>query len=153
MASKVAAAKMASWSGVRAVIASAERSGVLIDAVAGRPGVGTVVHPRGARMAARKLWIAFAVDTAGRIVVDDGARRALVERHVSLLPAGVVRVEGTFVADQAVEITDPDGSVFAKGLVRIGSADLASVAGRQTADLPEAMPHEVVHLDDLVIMP
>ena len=153
MASKVAAAKMASWSGVRAVIASAQRDGVLADAVAGRPGVGTVVRPRSLRISARKLWIAFAVETAGRIVVDEGARRALTDRGVSLLPAGVVRSEGSFLADQAVEIADANGVVFAKGLARIGSGELAAVAGRRTGDLPESMPHEVVHRDDLVIVP
>ena len=153
MASKVAAAKMASWSGVRAVIAAAQRPDVLADAVQGVAGVGTVVHPRTKRMAARKLWIAFAVDTAGRIVVDGGAQRALVDRNVSLLAAGVVRTEGAFTADQAVEIVGPDGTVFAKGLVRIGAADLAAAAGRRTADLPDSMPHEVVHRDDLVIVP
>jgi glutamate 5-kinase len=153
MASKVAAAKMASWSGVRAVIAAAQREGVLADAVAGTPGVGTVVHPRPQRMGARKLWIAFAVDTAGRVVVDEGARRALVERGVSLLPAGVLRAEGAFQADQAVEITGPDGVVFAKGLARVGAVELAGLAGRRTADLPDGTPHEVVHRDDLVIVP
>ncbi len=153
MASKVAAAKMASWSGVRSVIAAASRDGVLADAVATVPGVGTVVHPRPQRMGARKLWIAFAVDTAGRVVVDDGARRALLERGVSLLPAGVVSAEGTFQADQAVEIAGPDGVVFAKGLVKVGIDDLRAVAGRRTDALPEGMPHAVVHRDDLVIVP
>ncbi|MBX3286580.1 MAG: glutamate 5-kinase [Actinobacteria bacterium] len=153
MASKVAAAKMASWSGVRAVIAAAHREGVLADAVAGTPGVGTVVHPRPQRMAARKLWIAFAVDTAGRVTVDDGARRALLDRGVSLLAAGVVGVEGAFGVDQAVEIAGPDGVVFAKGLAAVGAAELRSVAGSRTAHLPEGMPHEVVHRDDLVIVP
>ena len=153
MASKVAAAKMASWSGVRAVIAAASRSGVLADAVAGTPGVGTVVQARPQRMGARKLWIAFAVDTAGRVLVDDGARRALLDRPVSLLPAGVTGVEGTFAVDQAVEIAGPDGTTFAKGLARIAAADLASVAGRRTADLPEGLPAVAVHRDDLVIVP
>jgi glutamate 5-kinase len=153
MASKVAAAKMASWSGVRAVIAGAEREGVLADAVAGLPGVGTVVQPRSQRMAARKLWIAFAVEPAGRVVVDEGARRALLERGVSLLAAGVRSVEGTFGPDQAVEIAGPDGATFAKGLVRVGAAELRSVAGRRTGDLPEGMAHEVVHRDDLVMVP
>lgn len=153
MASKVAAAKMASWSGVRAVIASARRPDVLADAVAGSAGVGTVVQPRAQRMSARKLWIAFAVDTGGRVVVDDGARRALVERGVSLLPAGVVRVEGSFLADQAVEVVDAHGEVFAKGLARIGAVELAGIAGRRTTDLPELLPHEVIHRDDLVIVP
>ncbi|MCB0958075.1 MAG: glutamate 5-kinase [Acidimicrobiales bacterium] len=153
MASKVAAAKMASWSGVRAVIAGATRPGVLADAVAGVAGVGTVVRPRPQRISARKLWIAFAVESAGRIVVDDGARRALLERGVSLLPAGVRAVEGSFLADQGVEIAGPDGAVFAKGLARTGAAELRSVAGSRTAELPEGMVHEVVHRDDLVIVP
>ncbi len=153
MASKVAAAKMASWSGVRAVIASAQRPDVLADAVAGTPGVGTVVHPRSERMGARKLWIAFAVGVAGRVVVDDGARRALLDRGVSLLPAGVVTVEGSFQADDAVEIVGVDGVTFAKGLARIDAKDLTALAGRRTADLPPGTPSVAVHRDDLVIVP
>ncbi|MGN6693423.1 MAG: glutamate 5-kinase [Aquihabitans sp.] len=153
MSSKVAAAKMASWSGVRAVIAAAHRDGVLADAVAGSPGVGTVVQPRAQRISARKLWIAFALESGGRITVDDGARRALLERGVSLLPAGVTGVTGGFLADQGVEIEGPDGVVFAKGLTRLSALDLSSVSGRRTGDLPEGMPHEVVHRDDLVIVP
>ncbi|WP_421119314.1 glutamate 5-kinase [Aquihabitans daechungensis] len=153
MASKVAAAKMASWSGVRAVIAAAHRDGVLADAVAGAAGVGTVVQPRAQRISARKLWIAFALESGGRITVDEGARRALLDRGVSLLPAGVTGVAGGFLADQGVEIVGPDGTVFAKGLARMGAAELAAVAGRRTGDLPEGMVHEVVHRDDLVIVP
>ena len=81
MASKIAAAKIAAWSGVRVVIAGADRPGVLRAAVAGEAGVGTVVLPRDRRLPARKLWIAFAVDARGTVVVDDGARRALCERR------------------------------------------------------------------------
>jgi glutamate 5-kinase len=153
MASKVSAAKIASWSGVRAVIASARREGVLVDAVLGTAGVGTVVHPRPQRMSARKLWIAFALPAGGCVVVDEGARTALLDRGVSLLPAGVRAVEGAFAADDAVEIAGPDRVVFAKGLARISAADLRVVAGRRTPDLPEGLPHEVVHRDDLVIVP
>lgn len=153
MSSKVAAAKMASWSGVRAVIAAAHRDGVLADAVAGVAGVGTVVQPRAQRISARKLWIAFALESGGRITVDEGARRALLERGVSLLPAGVTGVSGAFLADQGVEVAGPDGVVFAKGLTQVSAADLVTVAGRRTGDLPEGMVHEVVHRDDLVIVP
>ncbi|MCU1460149.1 MAG: glutamate 5-kinase [Acidimicrobiales bacterium] len=153
MASKLAAAKMAAWSGVRAVIAAAERPGVLAGAVAGEPGVGTVVRPRDTRLPARKLWIAFAVGAAGTVVVDDGARAALVERGRSLLPAGVVEVRGDFAADDAVEIADPSGKVFAKGLVRYGARGLTEVAGSRTSDLADGLPHEVVHRDDLVVLP
>ena len=153
MASKLAAAKIAAWSGVRAVIAGSSRPGVLADAVAGTPGVGTVVRPRAKKLHARKLWIAFAVHASGTVVVDDGARRALMERNVSLLPSGVKSCSGRFDAGDAVEVCTEDGTVFAKGLVRVDSATLAAHAGRRTADLPEGVPHEVVHRDDLVVLP
>ncbi len=153
MASKLAAAKIAAWSGVRAVIAGAARPAVLIDAAAGRPGVGTVVLPRGRRLPARKLWIAFALGSSGTVVVDEGARRALTERAVSLLPAGVVAVKGSFAQGAAVELADPEGQVFAKGLVRHSAATIEALAGRRTADLPAEVPHEVVHRDDLVMLP
>jgi glutamate 5-kinase len=153
MASKIAAAKIAAWSGVRAVIAGANRPGVLTAAVAGESGVGTVVQPRDRRLPARKLWIAFAIGASGTVTVDDGARTALCEGGRSLLPAGVIGVSGRFSADDAVELTGPDGKVFAKGLVRASSDVLTSIAGRRTADLPDGVPHEVVHRDDLVVLP
>jgi glutamate 5-kinase len=153
MASKVAAAKIAAWSGVRTVIAAADRPDVLADAVAATPGVGTVVQPHDRDLPARKLWIAFAVGSTGTLVVDPGARRALERGGVSLLPAGVERVEGDFDADDAVEISDTDGAVFAKGLVRVTSAAAADMAGRRSADLPDGLPRYLVHADDLVILP
>jgi glutamate 5-kinase len=153
MASKLAAAKIAAWSGVRAVIAAAGRPGVVADAIAGVAGVGTVIRPRDKRLPARRLWIAFAVGSSGTVVVDEGARAALVERNVSLLAAGVREVRGSFQADDAVELAGPDGKVFAKGLVRVDAAALRSLAGLRTSELPEGTPHEVVHRDDLVVLP
>jgi glutamate 5-kinase len=153
MASKLAAAKIAAWSGVRAVIAAAERPGVVADAIAGVAGVGTVIRPRDKRLPARRLWIAFAVGSSGTVVVDDGARAALIERNVSLLAAGVREVRGSFQADDAVELAGPDGNVFAKGLVRVDAAVLRALAGLRTSELPEGTPHEVVHRDDLVVLP
>ena len=153
MASKLAAAKIAAWSGVRAVIAQADRPDVLVDAVSGSNGIGTVVVPRGRRLGARKLWIAFAVGSSGTIVVDEGARMAVFGRGKSLLPAGVVDVKGSFEVEAAVEIATVGGEVFAKGLARIDAAGLRAVAGRRTAELPDGVPHEVVHRDDLVVLP
>jgi glutamate 5-kinase len=153
MASKLAAAKIAAWSGVRVVIASAERPRVLQDAARGAAGVGTVVRPRSGRLPARKLWIAFALAPAGTVVVDAGAKTALVERGVSLLPAGVRDVRGDFAPDDAVEVAGPDGSVFAKGLVRHSAKALAEWAGLHTSEMPADVPQEVVHRDDLVILP
>ena len=149
MFSKLLAAKIAAWSGVRVVIAAATRPDVLAGAVAAEPGIGTVVRPRERRLSAWKLWIAFAVKPLGTIVVDEGARRALVEQNRSLLPAGIVAVEGRFDPGAAVEIRD-QGGVFGKGLVEAGADDLRQIAGRRTSELPEGMPHEVVHRDNLV---
>jgi glutamate 5-kinase len=153
MASKLAAAKMAAWSGVRTVIASAARPGVLLEAADDVPGAGTVVRPRDRRLSARKLWIAFAIGASGTVVVDDGARSALIDRQTSLLPAGVVAVEGKFDADDAVEIAGTDGRVFAKGLVRHPATRIRRWAGQRSAELPPDLPHEVVHRDDLVMLP
>jgi glutamate 5-kinase len=153
MASKLAAAKIAAWSGVRAVIAAADRPGVVAGAVAGEAGIGTVVRPHDRRLPARKLWIAFAVGSSGTIVVDDGARRALIERSTSLLPAGVVDVHGAFDAEDAVEIADASGRVFAKGLSRHPAARVKEWCGRRTTDLPADVAHEIVHRDDLVVLP
>lgn len=153
MASKLAAAKIAAWSGVRAIIAAAHRDNVLVDAVDGVPGVGTQVRPRAERLPARKLWIAFAVGSAGTVVVDEGAKAALIERGVSLLPAGVTEVKGGFDIDAAVEIAGPDGVVFAKGLVRHDAAGLRAVAGQRTDALAEGASPVVIHRDDLVMLP
>jgi glutamate 5-kinase len=152
MASKLAAAKMASWSGVRAVIAAAVRPGVLMDALAGAVGVGTSVQPRDRKLSARKLWIAFALPPQGRIVIDDGAARALSAGGRSLLAAGVVQVHGAFAADDAVEIVDSHGAVVAKGLSRVDADELGAMAGRRSDELFDGSG-EVVHADDLVILP
>jgi glutamate 5-kinase len=152
MATKLAAAKIAAWSGVRAVIASAALPGVVTDALAGR-SVGTSFAPRTTRLASRKLWIAFARASEGRIVVDAGARRALVERGKSLLLAGVRDVEGTFDVDATVEIVDEQGAMFAKGLCRYSASLLMSYRGKRSDELPEGFPGAVVHRDDLVVLP
>jgi glutamate 5-kinase len=153
MSSKLTAARIAAWSGVRAVIAAAARPGALAAAIAGEP-VGTTVLPRARRLASRKLWIAFAQPPRGRIVVDAGARTALVEGGRSLLAAGVREVAGDFEVEDPVEIAEAtSGRPFARGLARYDATRLRLVAGRRTADLPDGVPHEVVHRDDLVVLP
>ncbi|HTX63876.1 MAG TPA: glutamate 5-kinase [Acidimicrobiales bacterium] len=152
MASKLAAARMASRSGVTTLIADGRRPGVLVAALDGVRGAGTVFRPSGERMPARKLWIAYALAADGLLVVDDGARRALVEDGRSLLPAGVVECRGHFDPDDAVEIAGADGAVFAKGLVRYSSARAAEWVGRRSDELPEELSSVAVHRDDLVVL-
>jgi len=152
MASKLAAARLASWSGVRAVIAKASRPDVLLDAVEGRPGVGTTFHPHDRRLPARKLWIGFASSVEGTVRVDAGAQHALRTRGVSLLAAGVVGVEGDFAEGDTVDIAGPGGHVFARGSVSSDAVTVRRIAGKRTADLPGDVPPEVVHRDDLVVL-
>jgi glutamate 5-kinase len=144
MASKLAAAKIATWSGVETVIADAARPGVVTAARAGEAGAGTVFRARAARLSARKLWIAFALGSSGSLTVDEGARAALTERGRSLLAAGVTGVAGSFRLEDAVEIAGPDGRVFAKGLVRLSAERAAEWMGRRS--------QVVVHRDDLVLV-
>jgi glutamate 5-kinase len=152
MSSKLAAARLAAWSGVRAVIAEAARPNVVAESVNGVARVGTTILARSQRLPARKAWIAFVLPARGRVVVDDGARRAIVERDASLLPAGVRGVEGHFEQGDAVEISDPAGAVFAKGLTRLGSADQSAWIGKRSDDIGEGLSVEVVHRDDLVVL-
>ena len=110
MASKLSAARMASWSGVRAIIAQAGQPDVLVAAVAGE-SVGTTFLPSSRHLPARKLWIGFATNVEGALVIDGGACRALVERGTSLLPAGIVDVVGDFAEGDVVEVRDEAGTV------------------------------------------
>ena len=151
MASKLSAARMASWSGVRAVIAQASRPDVLVDAVAGL-SVGTTFLPSSRNLPARKLWIGFATNVEGALVVDDGARRALLERGTSLLPAGIVEVHGEFVEGDVVEVRDLQGVAIARGLTLSDASRLRQVRGQRTTDLPAHVAHEAIHRDDLLIL-
>jgi glutamate 5-kinase len=150
MASKLIAAKMASWSGIRSVIARASRPGVLAGS-ASNELVGTTFEAHERALSARKLWIAFAAEVSGTVTVDDGAHQALANRPNSLLPAGVVSVSGDFEPGQVVEIVGESGAAFARGISAMSSASASSVIGRQTSDLPDGTSH-VVHRDDLVIL-
>ncbi|MGI9578280.1 MAG: glutamate 5-kinase [Microthrixaceae bacterium] len=149
MASKLAAAKMASWSGVRCLIAHAGRPDVLQHGVEGRPGVGTWVQAHDRHLGARKLWIAFALPAEGRLTVDDGAVTALTDGGKSLLPAGVVGVAGSFDAYDAVEVVNGAGDVIAKGIIRADAHGASASAGRHSRD---SGVDELIHRDDLVVL-
>lgn len=152
MASKLAAARIASWSGVRTVIAHSERADVLAQALAQTKGAGTQFLPHDRQLSARKLWIAFAAQHSGVIVVDDGAKTAITTRNTSLLHAGVVEVHGDFVIGDTVEITDLANSVIARGMVTVDAVQASAAAGRKSSELPDGVPAEIVHRDDLVVL-
>ncbi len=152
MASKLTAAKIAAWSGVRTVIANARRLNVLVDAVSGIDGVGTTVLPRPTTLSARKLWIGFAMPAVATVTVDDGAAEALAEGGRSLLAVGVTGIVGNFDSGHAIDVARQSGEVFAKGLARLSAAELQ--AARPNSDEPASRAQRlvVVHVDDLVVI-
>ncbi|MET0909717.1 MAG: glutamate 5-kinase [Ilumatobacteraceae bacterium] len=159
MASKLTAARIASWSGIRSVIARAAAPNVLVRAVAGgavgggENSVGTTFDAHARTLPARKLWIAFAAEVEGTLEVDAGAERALTKEARSLLPAGVVTATGSFTAGDTVDIVGPSGRPFARGMVSVDAGVVSTIAGMRTHDLPQEIAHEVVHRDDLVVLP
>lgn len=155
MATKIEAARTLMKAGIPMVVCHGRRPGVVSDAVAGNP-VGTFFAAGEGSLKGRKLWIAYGRSAAGSVIIDDGARDALCLRGKSLLPAGVVGVEGEFSGGDAVEVKDRDGRVVAKGLVAMSSEDLCRVMGLRSGEaaevLGEGTVEEVVHRDFLVIL-
>jgi glutamate 5-kinase len=152
MTTKVAAARIAAGAGVPTLLAHADQ---VAEALAGAD-VGTCFHPTGKRAPARLLWLAHATTARGSVSLDDGAVRAVVERRLSLLPAGITGVSGEFVAGDPIDILDAAGAVVARGLVAYDAAELPALLGRSTHELAEALgpaySREVVHRDDLIVM-
>lgn len=147
MASKLAAAWVATFSGVGVVVGPAARDDVIQQTVSGS-AVGTYFHPRPHRASARRLWIAFGTPPRGTVVVDPGARKAVVEDKRSLLAAGIVDVRGGFQAGDTVDVQEGD-VVFARGLVRYSAEELAGAKGRTSAELSAG---EAINRDQLVVL-
>jgi len=157
MRSKLLSARVVSESGTPVVIGSGLSHRSITDILAGKE-VGTLVLPvdRGKRNS-RKMWIAYARHPHGTIVVDDGAARVLREEGKSLLPAGILSVQGKFRRGDAVSISDPRGQEFARGISAWTSKQVERCRGKKSPEvraiLGEGTPAEVVHRDNLMILP
>jgi glutamate 5-kinase len=152
MVTKVEAARIATGAGIPVLLTSAPKAA---DALAGEP-VGTLFHRVRERPAARLFWLAHATAPRGRLHLDEGAVKAVVSRRASLLPAGIVGVDGQFTAGDPVDLVDPSGRPVARGLVNYDAAELPGLLGRSTVDLSAefgpAYEKEVIHRDDLVLL-
>ena len=152
MVTKVDAARIATGAGIPVVLTSADRAAA---ALAGEE-VGTLFHATGKRVATRLLWLAHATEPKGSLVLDAGAVRAVVERHASLLAAGLTGVTGEFEAGEPVDLVGPDGARIGRGLVNFDAAEIPALLGRSSSDLKRdlgaAYEREIVHRDDLVLL-
>ena len=152
MTTKLQAAQIATSAGIPVVLARADQA---LDAMTGQD-VGTFFQPIGKRRPRRLLWLAHATSARGRLLLDEGATRAVVEKKASLLAIGITAVEGDFVAGDPVDLVSPAGKVVARGLSSFSSDELPEMLGRNShelaASLGEEFEREVVHRDVLVVL-
>jgi glutamate 5-kinase len=155
MYSKVQAAKKVTLSGIPMIIANGLVPDVL-KRIFEAQEIGTLFLPRKERMTSRKCWIAFTLKPKGVITVDQGARRAIVKQGKSLLPAGIVDVQGTFGIGAPVQCVDSNKKPIATGLVNYTSADIRKMMGLKTGQIEKQLGYkyydEVIHRDNLVLI-
>jgi glutamate 5-kinase len=155
MVSKIKSARIACARGTIVAIIEGKDPANIGRLLAGED-VGTVILPGDGLLSSRAHWIAHTLRPAGKLFVDDGAVKALVERKKSLLPSGVARIEGDFTEGDPVDIAKLDGAPFARGLSRYSSAQMERIRGQPSRAIGEILGFtagaEVVHRDDLVLL-
>lgn len=155
MKSKVVAAEMATSANIEVVIADGARPGVITDIAAGQK-VGTRFRPLKSSISSFKLWLKYGRPASGAVIVDDGAAAALLNRGKSLLPAGIVRIEGSFNAGEAVEVfhKKEGRQLIGKGITNYSAEELRRIKGMQSQQVVKLLPHgeeEVIHRDYFVL--
>jgi glutamate 5-kinase len=155
MQSKVNAAQKASLFGIPTIIVKGSTRKIISKVFAGED-VGTLFLPRTSVLSSRKHWIAFNLKPKGALVVDDGARRAIVEKGKSLLSSGLLSVTGSFTFGDAVSCLDRNGFEFARGLVNYTAEEVIKLKGLHSRDFEKVLGYkdydEIIHRDDLVVL-
>ncbi len=155
MHTKVLAARRAARSGAHTAIAWGREPDVLLRLFAGE-SIGTLLSAATAPVAARKQWLADHLKPSGRITLDAGAVKALVQDGKSLLAIGATAVEGTFERGEVVSVVGPDGREIARGLVNYGAADTARILRKPTGEIESLLGYvaepELIHRDNLVVL-
>jgi len=154
MKSKVQAAKKVTASGIPYIIAPGRRAGVLQEIMDGKE-TGTLFLPLAEHLNSRKYWIAFTLRSRGRLLIDDGAKEALIRDGKSLLPSGVTQVEGDFTIGDPVTCVDAAGNAIAKGLVNYGADEIRRIMGLKSSRIEQVLGYkdydEVIHRDNLAV--
>jgi glutamate 5-kinase len=154
MKSKVQAAKKVTASGIPYIIAPGRRAGVLLEIMDGKE-TGTLFLPSAEHLNSRKYWIAFTLRSRGRLLIDDGAKEAVIQDGKSLLPSGVTQVEGDFTLGDPVTCVDAAGNAIAKGLVNYGADEIRKIMGLKSSRIEQVLGYkdydEVIHRDNLAV--
>jgi len=155
MYSKILAAKRAVNHGIAVHIISGRKEGLLRYLLEGKQ-CGTFFKPKEERLSSKKGWIAYGSRSKGNLIIDEGAVKALVEGGKSLLPSGIVSVEGGFDTGDAVYCLDSKGNRIAKGLTNYSSSEIAKIKGVRTSEIEKILGYkyseEVIHRDNLVLI-
>jgi len=155
MASKIQAARKASRFGIPTVVACGTKKEVLRQILKGKE-VGTLILPKMKTLSSRKHWIAFNLRPKGDVIVDEGAKKAIVQKGKSLLPSGVLEVRGSFGRGDSVSCVGPRGKEFARGLVNYSVQELDKIKGHRTGEIEKVLGYkysdEIIHRDDLVVL-
>jgi glutamate 5-kinase len=155
MVTKLSAANIARHAGIDVIIAAGKEPNVILRAARGEP-VGTRFVALESRPESRKQWILAGPKPAGTVIVDEGAARALCERGRSLLPAGIVEVEGKFERGDTITIVNKQRHELARGLTAYGSNDLRQISGSKSHEIAERLGYtygdEAVHRNNLVVL-
>ena len=154
MKSKVIAARKVTAFGIPYIIAPGKEKGILQAVIAGKDK-GTLFLPMSDHLTSRKCWIAFTLRSRGKLIIDDGARVAIVEQGKSLLPSGIIGLEGTFDVGDPVTCVDQNGVALAKGLVNYGSQEIQKIMGLKSSKIEQVLGHkdydEVIHRDNMAV--
>ena len=155
MISKIQAAKKASRFGIPTVVARGTKDGILHQILKGKE-IGTLILSKGEALSSRKHWIAFNPKPKGDVIVDDGAKKAIIQKGRSLLPSGVVKIRGIFDRGDLVSCLGPRGKEFARGLVNYSATELEKIKGFRSDQIESTLGYkysdEVIHRDDLVVL-
>jgi glutamate 5-kinase len=155
MAAKVSAARLASRWNTPTIIADGTQPGILARVLGGER-LGTLFHPHGISLTARKRWIAVRTRSLGALTVDAGAKQAILHDEASLLPGGICGVEGTFAIGSRVDVRDEDGRNFAVGLTSYPDHDIRRVMGCAAGEIESRLGYvytkQIIHRDDMVVL-
>ena len=155
MISKIQAARKASRFGIPTVVARGTKEGVLHQILKGKE-IGTLILSKGEALSSRKHWIAFNPKPKGDVTVDDGAKKAIVQKGKSLLSSGVVKIKGSFDRGDLVTCLGPRGKEFARGLVNYSATELEKIKGQRSDQIESILGYkysdEVIHRNDLAVL-
>jgi glutamate 5-kinase len=155
MYSKLLAAKQANNHGIPVVILSGKKSG-LLPRLANAEKIGTYFKPKEQKLSSKKGWIAYGLKSKGMVFLDEGAVKALTSLGKSLLPSGIIKIEGHFNIGDCISCINKEGQKIAKGLTNYASKDLEQIKGRKTSEIEKVLGYkysdEVIHRDNLVII-